>query len=159
MTHIKCGFMLCILYVRNGERYGGLRIRAGEHRRPILVRSIGRVKSSKMREDISGENQWCPVRPQTASATDGFPQRSTRYLMACKSTAGSVVGIQGKVSPTPRVGLYCYWDFRLYCNTVSNLSVYFRNARHRDCRHDCIRNRVIDLVRLSLHCQVECGIS
>jgi hypothetical protein len=29
LTHIKCAFMLCILYVRNGERYDGLRIRAG----------------------------------------------------------------------------------------------------------------------------------
>jgi hypothetical protein len=27
----KCGFMLCILYVRNGGRCDGLRIRAGKH--------------------------------------------------------------------------------------------------------------------------------
>src|ERR1039458_929158 len=31
LTHIKCGFMLCILYVRNGGRYDGLWIRAGKH--------------------------------------------------------------------------------------------------------------------------------
>src|SRR5450759_3330557 len=38
LTHIECGFMLCILYVRNGGRYDGLRIRAGEHRRSIFIR-------------------------------------------------------------------------------------------------------------------------
>ncbi len=31
LTHIKCGFTLCKLYVRNRGRYGGLRIRAGKH--------------------------------------------------------------------------------------------------------------------------------
>src|ERR1700694_792695 len=56
LTHIKCGSTLCILYVRNGGRYGGLRIRAGKHRWPILGRPISRAKSSEMREDISGKN-------------------------------------------------------------------------------------------------------
>lgn len=50
--------MLCILYVRNGERYGGVRVRAGEHRRSVLSRSIGRAESSKcekiFQEKISG---------------------------------------------------------------------------------------------------------
>src|SRR6266481_1152970 len=58
LTHIKCGFMLCILYVRNGGRYDGLWIRAGEHRRSVLIRPISRTQSRKMRQNISGENQW-----------------------------------------------------------------------------------------------------
>src|SRR5216684_479102 len=56
LTHIKRGLMLCILDVRNGGRHGGLRLRAREHRWPILVRPISLTKSSKMREDISGED-------------------------------------------------------------------------------------------------------
>src|SRR5258705_9476690 len=63
--------MLCILYVRNGGRHDGLRIRACEHRWPILVRPISRAKSSKMREDFSGKNQRCSVRPQAAGPVDG----------------------------------------------------------------------------------------
>src|SRR5260370_42489927 len=57
LTYIKCGFMLCILYVRNGGRYGGVWIRAGKHGRPILGCPISRAKSREMREDISGKNQ------------------------------------------------------------------------------------------------------
>jgi hypothetical protein len=37
MTYTKCGFVLCILYVRNGGRYGALRIRAGKHVRAFLA--------------------------------------------------------------------------------------------------------------------------
>src|SRR5674476_79735 len=68
LTHMECGFMLCILYVRNGERYGGLWIRAGEHRGSILVRPNSRAQSREMRQDISGEDQWCSVGPQAANA-------------------------------------------------------------------------------------------
>jgi hypothetical protein len=48
LTHIKCGLRLCILYVRNGGRHGGLRIRAGKYRRSVLGRSIGRAKSCQI---------------------------------------------------------------------------------------------------------------
>src|SRR5260370_24352382 len=63
LTHIKCCFMLCILYVQNGERYGGLRIRACEHGRSILLRPISRAKSSKMPEKNLWENQRAPLPP------------------------------------------------------------------------------------------------
>src|SRR6266576_3169484 len=67
LPHIKCGFMLCILYVRNGGRYAGLRIRAGEHRRSVFIRPISRTQSREMHQDISGEDQWRSVRPQATS--------------------------------------------------------------------------------------------
>src|ERR1019366_6064133 len=78
LTHVKCGFTLCILYVRNGERYGGLWICACEHRRPILVRPISRAKNSEVREDISREDQRCSFRPQAADAPDGGPGKGGR---------------------------------------------------------------------------------
>ena len=65
--------MLCILYVRNGGRYDGLWIRAGEHRQPIFIRPISRTQSRQMRQDISGEDQRCAVRPQATYAPDGGP--------------------------------------------------------------------------------------
>jgi DNA invertase Pin-like site-specific DNA recombinase len=44
--------------VRNGERCGGLRIRAGKHRRPILAGQLAELKVAKcekiFREKISG---------------------------------------------------------------------------------------------------------
>jgi Resolvase, N terminal domain/Helix-turn-helix domain of resolvase len=67
--------MLCILYVRNGERYGGLRIREGEHRRSISLRPISRTQSREMRQDISGEDQRRAVRPQATHAPDGGPRK------------------------------------------------------------------------------------
>src|SRR5260370_28803191 len=67
LTHIKCCFMLCILYVQNGERYGGLRIRACEHGRAILVRPISPGKGSKIRENILAEKCRRPPPPQTTS--------------------------------------------------------------------------------------------
>src|SRR6266404_253121 len=73
LTHIKCGLTLCILYVRNGERYDGLWIRAGKHRWPILGRPTGRAESSKLREDISGKNQWRSLRSQATSEADERP--------------------------------------------------------------------------------------
>src|SRR5882672_11785953 len=78
LTHIKRGFMLCILYVRNGGRYGGLRICAGEHRWSISSRPISRAKSSKMRKDISGEDQRRSVGPQAAPAFDGASRKGRR---------------------------------------------------------------------------------
>src|SRR5882672_12429868 len=68
---IKCGFKLCILYVRNGGRYGGLWIRTCEHRRAILIGTISRTESGEMREDIPGKNQRCSVRPQATCETHG----------------------------------------------------------------------------------------
>src|SRR3981189_1833031 len=78
LTHIKRGFMLCILYVRNGDRYGGLRICAGEHRWSISSRPISRAKSSKMRKDISGEDQRSSVGPQAANAADDGSRKAGR---------------------------------------------------------------------------------
>jgi DNA invertase Pin-like site-specific DNA recombinase len=50
--------MLCILYVRNGERYGGLWIRAGKYRRSVFIRQLAELKVAKcaeiFQEKISG---------------------------------------------------------------------------------------------------------
>src|SRR6267143_6657707 len=73
LTLIEYGFTLCILYVRNGERYGGLRIRAGEHRRSISIRPISRTQSRKMREDFSGEDQWRQIGSEAARPSNGDP--------------------------------------------------------------------------------------
>ena len=69
--------MVCILYVRNGDRYGGLRIRAGKHRRPVLGRADSRAKSGEMRKDIGG-NQRSSLRPQIASQAYGTPREGRR---------------------------------------------------------------------------------
>src|SRR5260370_30707396 len=84
LTHIKCCFMLCILYVQNGERYGGLPIRAGGHGPSILVPPIIRAKSSKKREDILGEKLRRSLRPQTTIHAR-YPSRTQAPI--CCTTA------------------------------------------------------------------------
>src|SRR6266849_9266359 len=71
-------------------RYGGLRIRAGEHRRSISIWPISRAKSSKMREDLSGEDQRCSVRPQTANAPNGGPRKRGRIGRHAARSIGEV---------------------------------------------------------------------
>src|SRR5260370_7307429 len=63
LTHIKCCFMLCILYVQNGERYGGLPIPAWGDGRANLVRPINPAKSPKMLKKISREKHPAPPPP------------------------------------------------------------------------------------------------
>src|SRR4030088_1023398 len=97
LTHMKCGFMLCILYVRNGERYDGVRIRAGKHRRPIPGCPTSRAESRKMREDISGKNQRRSVRPQAPCKADGCSREGRRIG---RHTARSFGAIHAR-SPEP----------------------------------------------------------
>src|SRR5258705_11619867 len=70
--------MLCILYVRNGEQYGGLRIREGEYRRSVSFHPISRTQGREMHQDISRKDQWRPVRPQATNAPDGGPRKRGR---------------------------------------------------------------------------------
>ena len=44
-----------------GERYGSLRIRPGEHRRPVFICPVSRTQSGEMRQNISGKGQRCSV--------------------------------------------------------------------------------------------------
>jgi len=70
MPALCCG----ILYVRNGVRYGGLRICEGKQPTVNLYPPLTELKAAKWRRYFR-KRSAAPVGPQEANATDGGPRK------------------------------------------------------------------------------------
>src|SRR6267378_391993 len=88
---IKCGFKLCILYVRNGGRYGGLWIRTCEHRRFFARKRFNPERPGWFLDPVSASVFPNVFLCATVHAGGAFelPLSSTSCIQAKSASSGS----------------------------------------------------------------------